>query len=789
MTDTLEIKDFSGGVTDYPLNADLKKCEILDNLLLESQASVARPAIRPGSTLSDGLNSRIPEGNQRVADLLKLSDYIVTHTSKKLYYQGVGTTPSAFTNTSINGSDQFKRSDANTTAVNTRVTNGAHLYATSSYDNPALLWKDGTAIKSVTAGLPKPPSVRTNLSSIVSGALGGGGTPVTFLCRIVLRYDFVVDGKSFSFYSEPSDIISAVREIGGTIIFESSPSSITLDNSFTNFDFLNCKVECYSTLGNGTVFYYVGESALTLDTAPDKYDFASVSFNYTALNTVVPDFSTNKKLYTTGGIYPNTLPPRASVVHTNGDLTYYADIKESDSPERYNRNTLYQSLPGIGWSAPPTFYATISDDIVGVSSAMSVTVVVCKNSAYRVEGSFDSFGRGGMLLQRISDTASCISAQSMVQTDEGLFWAGEDGVYFTDGYRVRRINQDYDETWRKFVANTSAAFSGSVKRIIGKFDRMNRRVYWTVKRKTDAQGSTDTDCLYVLDLNFGLSDTASFTTISGGYDAVDSFTAFSCTAIEFDNKNGYMFRGDSRGFLHKHVVSTHGGFTPVYTDTYFESKHNGTITNNVAKSVLPTLQTIAYDFGSTSLRKYIPKCSFIFENNDTSLPYFLDVLSINDKGRTSGLLDRIKIDGSDVAGSSIFISKWRHFVRSTLRCIYKQLKIFVPQVQLNSSATSGVLVTNSGSQVIRASGSWAETYVVGSGKVYFSDDNYTTGYLITDVSGGVLTVSGTPPAGAGKQWRLFGNTQLQRFGLASYTINFSMLGDKTEAYASSEAAT
>ena len=105
---------------------------------------------------------------------------------------------------------------------------------------------------------------------------------------------------------------------------------------------------------------------------------------------------------------------------------------------------------------------------------------------------------------------------------------------------------------------------------------------------------------------------------------------------------------------------------------------------------------------------------------------------------------------------------------------------------LLASSTVTNTATVTGSSVVAASLAWPD-YVVGSGYIYFADDNYTQGYLITDVSGLVLTVSGSPPSGAGKNWRLYGNSLTQRFGLASYAVNYTLLGDQTERYSSTEA--
>ena len=130
------------------------------------------------------------------------------------------------------------------------------------------------------------------------------------------------------------------------------------------------------------------------------------------------------------------------------------------------------------------------------------------------------------------DTVGCVSDTSIVQTDFGTFFAGNDGFYWTDSFKVIKVSNEFNERYRALVNNN--------KRIYGAYDEENSRIYWSTQREAV---SADVDSCFVLDLRFGIRPDSCFTTLSGG----DNFAP---TAMVFFQKE--WIRADYRGYIFKH---------------------------------------------------------------------------------------------------------------------------------------------------------------------------------------------------------------------------------------------
>ena len=118
------------------------------------------------------------------------------------------------------------------------------------------------------------------------------------------------------------------------------------------------------------------------------------------------------------------------------------------------------------------------------------------------------------------------------------FWAGEVGFYWTDGFRVQKISESINETYRELVSNTVKA-----SRIHGTYDPNSERVIWTVSQDNN---SNENDSCFVLDLRFGIRADSTFTTLSGG----DSFKP-SAVTFQKDPQTTELrvYRGDERGYI------------------------------------------------------------------------------------------------------------------------------------------------------------------------------------------------------------------------------------------------
>jgi len=123
-----------------------------------------------------------------------------------------------------------------------------------------------------------------------------------------------------------------------------------------------------------------------------------------------------------------------------------------------------------------------------------------------MDNSFDQFGRGGMIPRKISDSIGGVGQNSIVQTIEGLFFAGNDGFYFTDGYRVIPLSANFRDTYAKIVNSELKS-----KRIVGAMNVKENYVLWAADWEDNNEGP-DNRRLFVLDLR-----TRAFTTWSSSY--------------------------------------------------------------------------------------------------------------------------------------------------------------------------------------------------------------------------------------------------------------------------------
>jgi hypothetical protein len=268
-------------------------------------------------------------------------------------------------------------------------------------------------------------------------------------------------------------------------------------SSGEHYDTTNIKIEIYRTVNNGSTYYYVGEVTNGTTGYTDSTSDATLQ-------------TAGVTLYTTGGVLENDRPPKAKYVHSTSDFTYYAngyEVSTTGADNEFLAQRLWQSKRGDPDSVPAANYVDIEEPVTGICSIKSIPIVFGANSVYRVDNNYDDFGRNGMIARKISDGVGCVGHLSIVQTLDGLYFAGNDGFYFTDGYQIRSLSAE------EFKKSYAALVSTSLQRqrIYGSFDALNKRLLWSVY---DSSGDTFTEqnkiyCMYL--------PAKKFTTWSSGY--------------------------------------------------------------------------------------------------------------------------------------------------------------------------------------------------------------------------------------------------------------------------------
>lgn len=710
MGQVLELNDFSGGITDYYLFAPENKMRSCDNLLINQYPQMGKPFTRPGSDFFDLQEApQIPPGAQRINTCFSHKGDVYVQSAQRLYkYEPASsfgwapiswpTTNPPFPNAATNNYFSYSHWNYHT------------LICHDGFDYPRKHYKANDGQGYITeAGLPK-----FNASSVIMNPSSGSHN---WLYKFVYRCNYLVyGGIEFSDVGTPSESILVHGEIANNI--SNIPSLSNVSGSLYNLLFMY--VDIYRTTSNGSVFYHLA----TINNGTTTY----------IDSTTDELLETRQTLYTTGGVVANDRPPRCLAVHVKRDTAYYGNVI-TDSNEHINYRVL-QSIPGDIDAVPESFYVDLDDEVVAISSTKSSVVVLCRNSIYRIDGEYDDLGRGGMSADRISDTAGCVSGQSVVQAADGVFWFGLDGVFYTDGFKVVKINSDFNKTYRSYISSGGVIDYTKSSKIQGKYDGSGNRIWWSVKSSIDDEGdpNPDVDSSYILDLNWGISDKSTFTTASG--------KSYAPTAIEFFN--GGMIRCDKRGYVFYHDDQK-------YTDPRIDV--NASPETWSQEPIVYTLETAAKNFGTSATRKFVTQVNVSCEST-TNLSCL--VVSNNDDGRVIGDLLPIRYRGNIVWGEldaywgdpvlewnrKGLIHEKRRVPAKNLRCNFKSIKLTNAKVAIIGSDMLGTVAVNSAVKTVTLDNSAIDWPASSVGYlISFEYDNFSKEYEIISRGDDVLVYS------------------------------------------------
>lgn len=746
-TQPLELDDFSGGMTDHYINGPLNRGQLYENLFILPNKKLRS---RWGSDLDDdSVNAQIPAGNQRIGALINYnnSDSLLVQSAKKFYYRNT----SAYTTLvgPVTSNQVFNAGD--TTSYISYSEWNRHLFVTNdSFPFVSKIYKDGSGVLQVrTAGLPA-------LASSPGVAAGVAGAR-SYIYAFHHYYTYTIGSQVFEDRGPITEV--ELASSGDPSVNNNSITVIPVlaNGATTNYDTATIKIHIFRTLDGGTDFFKIGQ----------------VTNGTTVFTDNVSDATAEdaEAIYTAGGVLENDPPPLSKFIHIVNNIGYYGHIKEGSEtfPNKYRLSVAFDpdSCPGV-------FEDEVEDEIAGISSVQSIPIIGCKRHIYRSEGSFDETGRGGVSHTRISDTAGCISNLSFVQAEGGLFWAGNDGFYYTDGYRVLKISDHLNQTYANYVAAMD-----NTKAIVGTFDEKQRRVKWTIQADSS---SADNDTVVILELRWGISPEMVFTTMTGE-------ESFSPTFINFFD--GQMYRADHRGYVFVH-------------DERLAVDRKVDITTAAANWVY---QTIIYDylgpavgFGTTLGRKWVPKCVITLGNagNVSVQPN-----AINDDGRSFRPMKLIRYRGSFtwrdpgfvwgapgcVWGSSGIVEQWRRMPAGGLRLSYFQLELTNAYAVIQNSDLFGNVTIDATANTATLSGSavWPDNSV--DYYLSFENDLYVKQYPITSVTTNVATfldVDNSAPSGT-QSWLLKGYVKNEVFSLVSYAILYSARQLSQATYEGSQA--
>lgn len=733
MNQPLEVQDFSGGMTDNYLAGKPNCARVFDNLLINKNK---KPISVPGSVLRSTTHPQVPSGVKRIGYFWDHRSQQIEQTERHLYYIASG----AYNELVGPTGNQALSIQTTTDHASKAYWNNHSLMVSDSFAKPIKIYKDGSNVLQVrTAGMPEiaAPSV-----------ISSGGAGNNYIYSFLYYYTYNVEGVVFEDFGATTQVqLSNVGAPDANVVHITA-IPVLANGILDNYDTSNIKVKIYRTENDLTVLKFIGEVTNGTTIYNDSASDASITNNVT--------------IYTNGDVLDNDTPPPSKYVHVANDIAMYGHVKENGV---VIPNRIRQSIKGDIDSCPVDFVDDFPDEVMGISSIQSTFMIFGAGSVFRVDGFFDEQGRNGMVHLKISDTFGCVSNDSIVQVDDGIVFASQEGWCFTDGYSVKKIANHLNDTFKNFVLTAAQA-----RNIWGAYDKVERRVWWAVQREAS---STDNDSCVILDLQWGISEESSFTTRSNE-------SSFAPTALIFTN--GTMYRADKRGF-----VFTHDG--AAVTDPKVDI--NVTPANWGRKTIIFDHTSCAFNFGTTFVRKFVPKILLTLANV-TNIS--VQIFSINDDGRQNTPLVEIRYmldvtwgdpdiiwGDPDVIWNKLgLIDDIRRFPAKNLRCNYKQIRITNSLTNITDSDVQGLATVDNLFKTVTLIG-LNSAYPVDAVDYFISfenDDYFRQFQIITRNSDMLVTVQDALnqlPTNGNYKWEIKGYMKGQAIQIISYVVHYKML--------------
>lgn len=548
---------------------------------------------------------------------------------------------------------------------------------------------------------------------------------------------------------------------------------VLVNTSETNYDLANVKLEVYRTTSGGTTYFL---NNLLANGVTSYTDIANDTVQVGTFGAQ----SLQNPIYISGGVVGSDQPPKCKFVHILNGTAFYGGIYDAG---QFFPNRVRQSVTLAPEWCPATFNDDLDDDITCITSAKDVVVVGCKNSIYRMGGGFSSSGQGGLTHERISDSIGFLNAKSAVRTEIGVFFAGNDGFYYTDGYQIIKISLEFDKAYQTFIQSDAQK-----RAIYGAYDKTTRRVWWSLRA---SQNDTDNSAMYIFYLNYGVKPSGVFTTAS-------NYPYLRPSSMVF--QQGKMFVGHEFGFVLTADIN---------------QKQDYAVTSGVSPTLwgrvgIPYNYTsCAVDMGTTFKRKWLTRLHLVGNNVGNVGAQINVIRDLNSDGLGITAMTPINYTDNLVWGTATCIwgdstiiwnnlgkmDLWRRFPATSLRGDFVQIQIVPAKVAVYASGIGypfGANTTvNSGAKtatILTPAGYTSIVFmpdVVGY-SISFQSDGYVqefpitaldaTSKIITYSDASNLSVSGTV------SWVIRGIKKEQKLEINSYVIHYMLLGDKTQRY-------
>jgi hypothetical protein len=606
---------------------------------------------------------------------------------------------------------------------------------------------DGTAHSNGAGG-----NVVTEKSTVNELISSAGGIGNSYLYALHFRYTYRTEDKTFV---ENSDVLYLEADNVGAPDAHNITITLPELTALEGYNVSDIRVGIFRTFDGGQTFFQVGDVPASQATFVD--------------NRSDTDIENGAPLYVEGGILPDEPAPKCKYSVIVNDIVVLGHIKDG---VRELPNFVQISKQARPYSFPNTFRVEFENDVVGLGYINTYPIVFLQDKLYRLEVSLDSFGRGFTRRRLISDAIGAINHESIVNTKIGVFFAGADGFYFTDGFNAKRISTDINRT---FIGLRDKS------EITGCYDNLLNRVMWSVKRVVREAINDFNDTIFVAHLDYPTpKDGFAFTFYNGG----NSPTNFLVSGLDYDSFGdaNNLLRLDPRGYLLFH------------SDEFFDDVFVSTLKDPEdwdKETIIYRFDSMAYDFGEPRKRKWVPKLNINAQNQST-----VSLLLESSNDNTGAYEPMVPvIDNSNIAWGDPtipwgdptalwnllpIISHWRHFpaTRQGIRCMYKQVRLTNAFVEIENSNDLGPVSINAVTGVVTLLSHPAKVWLDQAINYFiaFEHENYEFNYLITNISGADITINDsantlTPSSSA--LWKIRGFKKGDILNLSNFALAYA----------------
>lgn len=354
-------------------------------------------------------------------------------------------------------------------------------------------------------------------------------------------------------------------------------------------------LEIYRTKLRGTEYFLIEEYPLFINSQGKGYyfeeppirNFDSTDTRYATrfFESTLNDDELDGRLglYTNGGEVDNDPPPtNCKSLHILRGAAFY--IKE---------NRLYQSKPGQFDRVPDSFFLDFEEPLTSIFSADRHLIVTTANKVYLINGLFTSLGTGGLTAQEIYASDGCLGPTAYTKGEKIAYFLGSAGIYVTDGFKVERITDSLNETYKEFIANSES--------ISCALDESKKKIYVSNEKRT-----------WVLDYRFGH---ASYFWINNFLNrAPRDLLMYKDTLIEITDTFLYQKKDD---YFRDDIQPNIGDDVPITDSSRQDTKIQ-------SYPIIPYFESVRMNFGTGVLRKWINRVAVnVFSTGISYLNMFI----------------------------------------------------------------------------------------------------------------------------------------------------------------------